>query len=409
MKKRGQITLFMILGLVVVFAILFLVYFSFQEDIKSQQFPKELREELQLSMQSCAKVALDESINEVSKKVGDEKADYVDFKNERITKTVSLLPIFSESENNIIISNNPPDYPWTTFPYFQGQEIFVASSLFGWNTLINFNDLEKVLEKKFRELMQKCINNLEKREFIKAIPESELQFEKNTIKIKIKGAKLKSQTTEVTLPEITLMQETKLKETYDFSNSLINREISDIKFTPESTLNYLVNIERDNFKNNVIQIKERNTELSINFAIPNRPPALQYIDTTFFDTKNLLCPESKIDFASNKLTIGGGTPPAEPYIEGEQAQYWEDSTGKKWKKKHECIQKTIDIKAYDPDYQEDLTYYVTLSNPQHNLPLTITQDMYDNTQYYEITINVDDGLKKDLQKIKLCFRGGIAC
>ncbi|MBI5065770.1 hypothetical protein HZA97_06035 [Candidatus Woesearchaeota archaeon] len=409
MKKRGQITLFMILGLVVVFAILLLVYFSFKEDLKPQEFPKELREELQLNLQSCAKVALDESVKEVSKKIGDEKTDYVDFKNEHITKTVSLLPLFSESENNVVISNNPPDYPWTTFPYFQGQEVFMANSLFGWNILINFNDLEKILQKKFKESMQKCTSNLEKKEFIKAIPISELHLEKNLIKIQLKGTKLKSQTTEVTLPEILLTQETKLKEAYDFANTLINQEISNIKFTPESTLNYLVNIERDNFKNNIMQVKERSTELSINFVIPNRPPALQYINTSFFDTKNLLCPESKVDFNNNKLIISGGNPPPEPYIEGEQAQYWEDTSGKKWKKKHECIQKTIEIKAYDPDYQEDLTYYVTLSNPQHNLPLTITQDMYDNLPYYEITVNVDDGLKKDFQKIKLCFRGGMAC
>ncbi len=405
--KKGQITVFIIIGLFAVFAVGLLIYFSLGGKIESKQFPQEIRQKLQLSIQSCMKASLDESIKQTARTINN---NFIDYKNDKYSLLISLSPEFSKTEKSTTISNKPPSYPWSTFPFFEGNKVFQAQSLFGWNILPSYDELKKILETKTKENFKECIKNIDNNDLIKDISEIKLIFEDNSMAAQINKVSLKFENIETTLQNLLIQSRTEIKNAHAFVNDLLNQEISDVKSTTQNSLNFIVNKEKDNLKNTLLKISSRTEDLTFLIAIPNRYPALEYINTSFFNNTNLLCPNSKVEFITpDKIKISGGTPPTEACDPNQETICTQLPDGTYVKNKHNCAQKEIQLNAYDPDEEDFLTFSLTPENPQDKLPLIFTENQYNNLAKYSFTIKVDDGLLKDYQEIKLCFRGGNAC
>jgi len=406
MKTKGQITMFIILGIVILFAIALLIYFYTIESVNVDQFPIELKQTTQLNLQACMKTALSEGIQNVEL----ESNNNIEYKGKTYPLIVSLNPEFSITEGSITASNKPGAYPWTTFPFFEGNKIYKATSLFGWNNLPSYDIIKNSLSEQVQKSFDNCINNLPDN-VITTISKIELTFEDKTILASIKQAKLNFQTTEATINNLLTQVNTEIKQLYSFTNNLVNEEITNIKSTPESSLDFIINLEKDNLKNTILKISSRTDKnLQFYFAIPNRYPALEYINASFFDHNNLLCPDSEINFVNNEIIISKGTPPVEICQPGEAALCRTLPDGSTVKDKHSCIQKTIQLFAKDPDDEEkDLTILVEPTLTNAVLPHKITKTEYDSQSSFDLTVKVDDGLLKDFQIVKLCMRGGSAC
>lgn len=397
--------MFIILGIVIVFVVVLLFYFFTVEEARVKTFPEELRQKMHLGLQSCMKQSLKEGVRVVSKNLG--ALDTIEYKGEEIPLLVRLDEEFKERFNNIIISTKPPEYPWTTFPFVEGEIFLTGSTLFGMNELKSYDEIKENLKRKVQELFEKCVKNLDNEKVIQDNPVIKLNFDNNDIIGTVKNVRLKNDGVETIISNLITKTSTDLEKLHSFVNYIINNEITSLKYTPESSENFIVSVERDNFKNSIIKVSHRNEDLSFKFAIPNRYPALEFINTSkFFNNTHLLCPESRISFEENKIIISAGKPPTTPCHPGEEALCFEVN-GVMVRELYKCVDQVINLKAYDPD-DDILTFSVKPRLPNIKLPYIITMQDSEKSSF-DLIVGVSDGSKVDFQKLKLCFKRGKAC
>ncbi|MBI2564555.1 hypothetical protein HYV79_01015 [Candidatus Woesearchaeota archaeon] len=402
---KGQITIFIILGLLIIFLILLSIYFFVKEQVKQPVDQSEIMS-IKSTLQSCIEQATLSAFIQFLKQGGKYQVDST-----KMPLLVTREPVLISNYDNVpFLSNQPPVYPWKTFPYNPEtkQKEFVQTSIFGWNKISSLQQMEADLSKIIKEQLKKQCENLQ-------IPAS-INLEDVNINsvfgnidtiISVSGIRVKfQQNVASNIPEIKVRIPIAMKVLYNFIRNFIDDEVNDAqhKFQQENQIFSVITEKIEG--HTLVSITDPSLNIQgvpffFQFIIENRPPALFYIDQDMLG-QNLVCSETKISLEKpNKLIISGGISPLISVNENELPAKAFVQQGKIIA--HPCFEQTILLEAIDPD--QDL-FAFSIDEGDH----VINEKEYQNLCFIPMTIRVSDGFESDFQKLKFRVKPrGKAC
>jgi len=403
-SRKGQITIFIILAIVLVIIIGSLVFLTKFVAKKKTSQATELAKETKLDIQPIENFIV-ACLNKVSKDALDilgKQGGYI-YKSQGGT----LIDYSPEDEGTHFISYNQykvsylispprlafgpiayseaPQYPWPTFPYSSAtstQEIF--EGFFGISNLAPLNEsfgphsIKEQLKIYIESNLENCADfgpfEEQGLEITKGNPEIDINMAENDINFKlnypvtIENAVTKEKTD---LKEFFSKQNVRLKKIYFFAEDLIEQDIKNIKFNISNTANSRDFLSADvlrDFRNNddVIIIKDEKSLIDTRnyefiFARHNRNPSMYFIRPT-------------------------------QYTENPQPNNFEI------KKEHLMADYPNDLKALDPD--EDAisagSFFI-----KTEIPANLNQPWRLVYPYIDFRISVTDGEKEDWQIIRI--------
>ena len=169
-RKRGQITLFVILGLIVVFAFGFLIYTKVkisteQLQIQAQRQIQEYisQNEINQYVTSCLDIVTTEAIIRASMQTGQydfsgkiKNIDYIEYHDPTYDRTFNISIVLNTNTNCPIIKNNPPDYPYSQthinpvndlMNIYKGPDgCYYTNTVFQYSGFFGYNRLEKLCD-----------------------------------------------------------------------------------------------------------------------------------------------------------------------------------------------------------------------------------------------------------------------
>jgi|TARA_Y100000310_G_scaffold289404_1_gene315776 hypothetical protein len=317
---KSQVTIFMMLGIVILIVIGFVFYLSknvvkkpAQQSIKKTQTTAIETQPIKEFVTSCvdklskdAIILLGEQGGYIYKKQGGTLTDFSDsqaglffIRNNKlnVAYNINKASLYAPPP----YATNPPTYPWITFPYrtrvssskkFTG--IFGLSSMPPLESSNGPHSIQTQIETFVDSNMEECLD-------FSFFEEQGFEITKATSKTNvIVGRKDVSVRSEIPLKVTnTISDETldlkdfsttlniRLKDTYQYIQTLIRNDISDIKFdlgNPDNNKNsFFVRINHDAFSNDdLVTITDENSLIygqpfQYIFARQNRIPALYYI------------------------------------------------------------------------------------------------------------------------------------
>lgn len=394
--RRSQITIFLIIGAVLVLIVVVVIFLttsaakkkSKEEIINVKEIPFDIQP-INNFITECLSIVSKDALKKLGDQGGylftsqggtipdyedrDQGLFYVTKENIKIAYNI-LEPRFPVS----IYFSNPPEYPWTTFPYTdetKNEQDFNFPSAFGINNLPYLNVGPHSMEKQLTVFLKNNVGNCldfsifeeqgfdisEKEKNITVIiNENEVVFIMEytiTIEDSVSGEKTE-------LKDFLVKHNVRLGKLRTFVNNLIASDISDIEFNIiESTSAdfFSVGIQRDAFDHDdLIIITDQQSSLGnsiyqYSFARKNRNPALFYLSPA-------------------ELTLPPGTLITEEILIGSQ-----------------------ELQAMDPDEDEisQNSFSIKTLVGNNNLPIEL------QLRYTRFKITVTDGELEDHQIIQV--------
>lgn len=322
-KRKSQITLFIILGLLLFFIIGFLFYLTKYvakkqtgyETTKTQKIKTELQP-IENYVTQCLDKVTKEGLVLLGKQGGylytsqggtlidfmpvDEGSFFVNYDNHRVSYGIyplrfDIWPYYS----------NAPEYPWEDFPSDgAGSDTFVGlfgiSNLPPINSSFGANSIKSQLELYIKNNIKGCIDL-----GVSDFEEQGYEITENKLSVNLGIAKedltvrltypltIKNKITDDTtsINDFFVREKVRLEKIHDFTYNIINNDITDIKFniSKASGDGFSVQVIRDVYdKDDVIIVRDLNSLINNKpyefvFARHNRMPALYYLYPTSID------------------------------------------------------------------------------------------------------------------------------
>jgi hypothetical protein len=320
-KKDSQVTIFFIVGIVIV--IVFVVLFLISKNITKKASRQETSgvEEIVFDVQpiknfveECLSVVSENGLKILGKQGGylfksqggplidysasDEGLFFVTFENTKVVYNI-LRPRFPSGK----YFPSAPLYPWKTFPYTdetKSDQAFIAEDALGINNVpplnksYGANSIQEQLKEYVNNNIDTCLDfssfgnqgfNISKgnREVFVGINENDVSFRlvyDLTVDDIFSGGK-------TSISNFLVRHEVRLGKLHAFLNTIIRSDISDMKFDAEDVAgfdDFDVDIKRDIFSNDDLMIvTDSKSTLGSStyryiFARKNRNPAMFYLD-----------------------------------------------------------------------------------------------------------------------------------
>jgi len=323
-KKRAQVTVYIIIGIVILCLAISLFYLKsltrgnigMQEIVKSQKIPNEVK-----PITNYITISLDDAAKKGLYLIGmqggylnqsqggsiilDNTNSILD--NENYTVYYGITR--QKSQYSFLYWPNPPNYPWKNFPYYtsnyQNPYFYSSFNIFGVNNLTPLNgsnqdSIESQLKEYITKYLEDNINltifeeqGFDIDEDINNINVSVLIGE-NDVTVFLEyplGIKKRTSNIITNISYFYTNPQIKLRKIYNLAENMITKDIMDISFdiTEISILdNYLpdADVEKTEYgPNDIIIIRDNSSMLyaepyTFQFARENRRPALRYIPPT---------------------------------------------------------------------------------------------------------------------------------
>ena len=315
--KKSQVTIFLILGIVLIIIVTMLILVgrqtvkktSRQETIDAQEASFDIQP-INNFVTECLSIVSKDGLKKIGNQGGylftsqggtlidyrdtDEGKFFVNYENSRV-----VYNIFKPRFPLLHYFPDIPSYPWKTFPYTDATmttEIFEVQDIFGVNTMPPLNrsfgshSMKTQLETFIEKNIDACLDFSVFKDFNFTKQESEVEVDLNENDVTIKMEYpiiirnlVSGETTQ--LKDFLVKHEVRLGKLHKFVNQLIERDISDINFSISdgSKDNFRVDIINDVFNNDdLIIITDResfldNSFYKYSFSRKNRNPAIYYL------------------------------------------------------------------------------------------------------------------------------------
>lgn len=416
---KGQLTVFIIIGAIILIAIavpIALIGMMKQEEaeqVGQAQVRREINKQVSDYVTSCLRLTATEGMRLLGEQGGvlyhsqggtkpdfqvtQRKTEFLLKDTTRVAYAASLNPEVEieyapDSLDGGVISNRPPEYPWTHFPKnpYTGDISYYANAVLGWKRLPPLeqapNSMRKALQNFTDNNIQQCTRwerFEEKGVQIEAgIPKTKVTFAEDTI-FETEWVIEVRDTTTNTSSEIRNYQTVlpiRFRQMYARVSDMLERELGNFKYNISQQSGITFENKEDEgtlsrFADKQSMLEDKPYEFWI--ALPNRPPALAYLDQSQLDG-NTVCAETEVSWSSKTLTVRGGV--------------------------EEC---TVDISlptgALDPD-EQPAAYFMKRRHGAEVSRYEITEaDL--SACYLPFEVHVTDGHKEDCQLV--CVRTNI--
>jgi len=414
---KAQITLFIIIGIIILFALTIPFLFIAERPSPNQQVKNSNIKQVSEYVEECLSQVSAEGLKLIGQQGGviyksqggfvlDPKSDNQDFayygyQNHTVRYAVSLNPEFNlpYDKYDVFMSNRPPAYPWITFPYnpFKNNSIsFVANGLLGFNHLTTLDNAPDSIQSNLKNYTEKkildCVdfNLLKERGFMinAGIPDAKVDFATQSTIINLKWPLQVTglSDSQVNLENFQAVHPVKFRNIYSRSRNLIDSEVSSLDF----------NMSQQNFidfhdigRQGTISVLTDSSSLlrgvpyNFTIAIPDRAPALWYLDQKELDG-SLACINTKISVGDSFKAQGGGT-------SGSPCQ----------------INIDIPLKAMDPDEQNFQISMLTSEKKKASSYIISDYDLSKCMVPFEISAS--DAGASDCQQVCVRIKSNSAC
>jgi hypothetical protein len=344
MKRKAQITIFIIIGIILLVGLGMMIYlFSAKrgdEQVLAQNLRQTAVQPVKDYVTSCLDVAASQSLELVGKQGGflyesqggltQEPLNvfkgkvYLDY--DGLKLVYDIVP----PTGNIgdIYFSEPPDYPWPRFPYaaegIQDYGYFGVSKLPPlYREISGPLSIQDLLERSIVANVLKCADwntfELQGLNIDAGKPTVQMIIAENTTQLEaeeyisfvlnwsitIKEYATQAQTT---LNQFAVSYPVRFGQIYYTVKEIIDNDITNISYEPQTTSLYFIAINKDVFgKDDVLiyqdaKAKLKGTPYEWRIARKNRAPALQWINQTRID-KYQYCIGNEIRFSGNQFTF----------------------------------------------------------------------------------------------------------
>lgn len=365
LKKKAQTTTFIIIGIsLIIGTTIMIFYINSQKKGDAKTFPKDILNNIERQATKCLEKTAENAIELLTSQGGfiytdqgglTESNNYINFEGKRIAKLVEI-PDFSD--DNLKMSTTPPNYPWQKFPITNNGKRYQSNIVFGVNKIPpleneydNYKSWNATLESYVSKKIINCIDTEQLKEHgIKienaqpivsvTIAENDVVFRSSGMRIILpEGATAEINSIRARIP-------INLRKMHSTATKIIDREVYDIKNKLTANQELPVYTQKNDGLT-IVSITDGKT--IFNFAIPNRRPALEYIQ----QPEQVLCENTVISFENNQIKISS------PENCAQNIQ----------------IVSPITLTALEPD-EDSLHYSVVPEIPANTqLPLTITPEI----------------------------------
>jgi hypothetical protein len=423
MKKKGQVTLFIFLGVIlalILATIIFMIGVASEEQMRNMEDTQKMSQvemqPVQEYVESCLDIVLQDGLDLIGTQgfalyisqggiIQDPEIGSVPVYDDRavthrltinpeqtiydgpravVSNSIRLKEIFGDTKLLV--------YPWAQYPInpVTGLQTDYASSAFGWNDL---PPLQRTgsgsIEEQLEEYVQNRINDCTD---WSNYPAMKLEIGKPSVQIIFTP---KSTVTTLSWPmslfdvngregkleKFVVRQPVRLAKIHKFVKSLIDEDVSNITFDIDrNNTPYDIFVERGFDEGTVIRVVDKESLVKdrpyeIRFARMNRPPALFRINDTIISLpKNTVCQDTTVSFNGTSLRV----------ISADTASC--------------SIDMNIEARAIDPD-EENVTFFI---RGKTQLPFQITdKNILSISDCIPYTIVATDGKQEDTQEVNL--------
>jgi ribosomal protein S5 len=375
--KRGQITIFIIIGIAFLAAVGLTIYVvsttssqRSQTTLQEQQLVAALASPVDEFVTRCLKLTAEQGLEQIGKQGGTlnpDPADSVLFNDVRVAygiipPTRDIPPIFYKM---------PPNYPWPNYPE-RASGVTQSIGYFGVPAIPNLESITSELEVFIGQKITDCAASWQTfvqqgLSITEGTPKATVIFAQESTSVNLGWTlQIESSQSKATVENFAAIIPVKFRSIHSAATEIAKRDSTEIDFRPaDAGLGATVNKKVNGF-DDVITVKDtssliNNVPYEFNFGRKNRFPALEKIQNI-----PALCAGQTLYLNSSTGTIT---------VEGEGASIV-----------------PIYLKASDPD--EDSFVFNLYEVPGNKLNFVVPQ-------HTKIVVTVSDGLAKDWQEINL--------